>query len=177
MNINSELTKKNINIYNKDNENNLINNSQKEKKMINNCSHIEDFANFDGKEDFNTLSARTKIYENTKKKLEINKITNSNIITNRTSPKVPRKNRIKKFINNKNRNSNKNTCFGKSVGINNNIFLSKDYSIKSEQRHFNNVQEKLFISKKEQSASTKNINHFDESKLTTFIKKMKINQL
>ena len=171
MNINLELTKKNINIYNKDNENNLINNYQKEKKIIINSCHIEDFANFDDKENFNTLSARTKRCENTKKKLEINKITNSNIITNRTSPKVPRKNGIKKFINNKNRNSNKNTCLGKSVGINNNIFLSKDYSIKSEQRNFNNSPEKLFISKKEQSASTKNINHFDESKLNTFIKK------
>ena len=86
---------------------------------------------------------------------------------------MPRKNRIKKFINNKNRNSNKNTCLEKSVGINNNIFLSKDYSIKSEQRHFNNAQEKLFITNEEQSASSKNINHFDESKLTTFTKKRK----
>ena len=145
MNINSDLTKNN--------------NINKENDI------------FYDKENFKTFSAGSKKLENSKKKIEANKINNSNTNTNPTSPKIQKKNRLKKFLNNKNRNNNKNSCLGKPFGINNNIYINKDYSTQLELRHFNNSQEKLFMTKKELSASTKNINHFAESKLNNFIQK------
>ena len=155
----------------------IANNDEYEKNMNinsdlikkNNINKENDI--FNEKENFKTFSAGSKKLENSKKKIEANKINNSNTNTNPTSPKIQKKNRVKKFLNNKNRNNNKNSCLGKPFGINNNIYINKDYSTQLELRHFNNSQEKLFMTKKELSASTKNINHFAESKLNNFIQK------
>ena len=170
ININHELTKKNININNNINENKFTNYAQKEKNT-NNHRYFEEIAILDEKQNFNTFSDLTKRCENTKKKLEVNKIINSNINTNRTSPKISKKERVKKFIPKKIRNSNKNTCLSKLIGNTNNVCLSKDYAIKSEQKNLNSQKENLLVSNKELSASTKNMNCYDECKINKFIQK------
>jgi len=167
--MNWELAQKNLNKSKKNEENKYIKDSEKEKKSIN-ISKDQDLVNFGDKNNFNSFSEESKKNENFNIPIKVNKKFFSNINTNPTSPKKKQKNKIKKINKNKNRNSNKNSCLGNTVAINNNIYLSNDYSIKSERSPSNNPSRKYFHSNKDLSSSTENINHFDESKLNFIMK-------
>ncbi len=143
------------------NKNNIINNVKKniESKKLNHS--LED------KEKLNTFS-----FENNKDNLKKNKRFSSSMNTNQASPKPSKKNKAKKFINNKNRNIKKNNWLSNSIGANNNLCLNKGYPTNSEQTNLQNpINKLLFQNKIDVSSSTKKSSHFDESKLKTIVPK------
>ena len=143
------------------NKNNIINNVKKniESKKLNHS--LED------KEKLNTFS-----FENNKDNLKKNKRFSSSMNTNQASPKPSKKNKAKKFINNKNRNIKKNNWLSNSIGANNNLCLNKGYPTNSEQANLQNpINKLLFQNKIDVSSSTKKSSHFDESKLKTIVPK------
>ena len=166
--MNWELAQKSLNKSKKNEENKYLNETEREKSSIN-TSKEQDLVNFGDKNNFNSFSEESKKNENLNVRIKVNRKFYSNINTNPTSPKKKQKNKTKKVNKNKNRNSNKNSCLGNTVAINNNIYLSNDYSVKSEQRHSSNPSGKFFHSNKDVSSSTENINHFDESKLNSIM--------
>ena len=166
--MNWELAQKSLNKPKKNEENKYLNETEREKSSIN-TSKEQDLVNFGDKNNFNSFSEESKKNENLNVRIKVNRKFYSNINTNPTSPKKKQKNKTKKVNKNKNRNSNKNSCLGNTVAINNNIYLSNDYSVKSEQRHSSNPSGKFFHSNKDVSSSTENINHFDESKLNSIM--------
>ena len=166
--MNWELAQKSLNKSKKNEENKYLNETEREKSSIN-TSKEQDLVNFGDKNNFNSFSEESKKNENLNVRIKVNRKFYSNINTNPTSPKKKQKNETKKVNKNKNRNSNKNSCLGNTVAINNNIYLSNDYSVKSEQRHSSNPSGKFFHSNKDVSSSTENINHFDESKLNSIM--------
>ena len=144
--MNIEFYKNSIKKYNKkypEIEKKIKNDSEFEKK-----SDYEDklcIVNPEEKE--NSYTEETK---NNKIKNDANKIVSSNIITNRTSPKMVKR---KKLV--KNRNSNKNNNFINSVGINNedlNIFMSQYEPNQQKTSSLKKIETKM-----DNSASANNI--------------------
>ena len=144
--MNIEFYKNSIKKYNKkypEIEKKIKNDSEFEKK-----SDYEDklcIVNPEEKE--NSYTEETK---NNKIKNDANKIVSSNIITNRTSPKMIKR---KKMV--KNRNSNKNNNFINSVGINNedlNIFMSQYEPNQQKTSSLKKIETKM-----DNSASANNI--------------------
>ena len=147
--------KNDFDLLKKCDEDKLINGYIKEQKNKSLCNE-QNLGNFEEKENLST--DENKINKNTN---EIKKKINSNLNTNRTSPKIPKKTKNKKLVRNKNRNSNKNTCLGNYVGMNNNnnnnMFMSIDQSVQSEQKKIKNISERMTINKIDNSASARNI--------------------